>query len=58
MKKICIVVCFYLLCTFSTALAMQNMSTDLSWGKTYDEINEKYPLVYNNHLDEENANTY
>lgn len=58
MKKICIVVCFYLLCTFSTVLAMQNMSTDLSWGKTYDEINEKYPLVYNNHLDEENANTY
>ena len=58
MKKICILFCLCIICGYSVVFAEQNISVNLNWGETYSEIKEKYPLIYNNHLDDEDSNTY
>lgn len=58
LKKICILFCLCFICGYSVVFAEQNISVNLNWGETYSEIKEKYPLIYNNHLDDEDSNTY
>lgn len=58
LKKICILFCLCIICGYSVVFAEQNISVNLNWGETYSEIKEKYPLIYNNHLDDEDSNTY
>lgn len=58
MKKLYLLFCFCMMCNFSVAFAGQNILADLDWGETYTEIKNKYSLIYNNHLDEEDSNTY
>lgn len=61
MKKLCLAICFCLicnLCNLAVASAERDILADLKWGMTYDEIKAIYPLVYNNYLSEEDSNTY
>lgn len=58
LKKICILFCLCIICGYSVVFAKQNISVNLNWGETYSEIKEKYTLIYNNHLDDEDSNTY
>ena len=61
MKKLCLAICFCLicnLCNLAVASAERDILADLKWGMTYDEIKAVYPLVYNNYLSEEDSNTY
>ena len=57
-KKIFIIFCLCFICGYSVVFAKQNISVNLNWGETYSEIKEKYSLIYNNHLDDEDSNTY
>lgn len=57
-KKIYILFCLCMICSYSVVFAEQNISVNLNWGEIYSEIEEKYSLIYNNHLDEEDSNTY
>ena len=61
MKKLCLAICFCLicnLCNLAVASAERDILADLKWGMTYDEIKAVYPLIYNNYLSEEDSNTY